>query len=429
VGLLGHESGFAPDGKTFYATSLGTGHVTAVDVTDPKLPVTLWVGEYRSHGLTVSEDGNRAYVAANTGLLILDVSEVQARKPNPQVREVSRLTWDTLTIPQVAIPVTIGGKPFIVEIDEYAGTENSNGPTANGSKVGAARIIDIANEQAPRVVSNIRLEVHQPENRAQLADDPGASNFLQGYAGHYCSVPRRREPGIVACSFIASGLRVFDIRDPYHPTELAYFVAPLSHSSTGGPPSNYAMSGPAFAPERGEIWYSDGNTGFYAVRAAKGVWPFGSRPSGGGGCIGRRSPVGSRNVGRVHLGHTRERMLNRIGPRPVTRGSQAYSWCVTRSSGRITAVFSSARGGARLVITTARRHRNLRRVHRGAGVRRLLRRFPRARRLSRGIYRATPRSRRIFGTRGGKVRFVAVADRSLLRNPAKLRRYLRRAGL
>jgi hypothetical protein len=289
VGLLGHESGFAPDGNTFYATSLGTGQVTAVDVSNPKLPVPLWVGQYRSHGLTVSEDGNRAYVAANSGLIILDVSEVQQRRPNPQVREVSRLTWDTLTIPQVAVPVTIGGRPYLVEIDEYAQDEGSStGPQANGARVGAARIIDIADEKAPRVVSDIRLEVHQPENRAQLAGDPGASSPLQGYSGHYCSVPQREEPGIVACSFIASGLRVFDIRDPEKPKEIAYFVAPLERSSTAGPPSNYAMSAPAFVPKRGEIWYSDGNTGFYAVRVAKGVWPFEAGKKKRRRCVDRR---------------------------------------------------------------------------------------------------------------------------------------------
>jgi hypothetical protein len=287
VGLLGHESGFAPDGNTFYATSLGTGHVTAVDVSNPKQPVPLWVGTVRSHGATISEDGNRLYVAANTGLLILDVSEVQARKPNPQVREVSRLTWDELTIPQVAIPVTIAGKPYLVEIDEYSGTESSTGPASNGSKVGAARIIDISNENAPRVVSNLRLEVHQPENRDAIANDPGASSALQGYAGHYCAVPQRNEPGIVACSFIASGLRVFDIRDPLRPREIAYFVAPNERSSTAGSPSNYAMSGPAFAPERGEVWYSDGNSGFYALRLARAVWPF----PRGTNCADRRAPV------------------------------------------------------------------------------------------------------------------------------------------
>jgi LVIVD repeat len=293
VGLLGHESGFAPDGKTFYATSLATGNVTAVDLSNPKLPVIVWTGQYNSHGLTISEDGNRAYVAAFTGLIVLDVSEVQARKPNPQVREVSRLSWDTLTIPQVAVPVTIGGNPFLVEIDEFStGSDGGQIPQANGSRVGAGRIIDISDEKAPKVVSDIRLEVNQPENRAQIAGDPGANSALQGYAGHYCSVPQRVEPGIVACSFIASGLRVFDIRDPYHPKELAYYTTPKGNpTASPGTASNYAMSSPAFVPERREIWYSDGNTGFYALRMAKGVWPFEAIPNplpGAGRCVDRR---------------------------------------------------------------------------------------------------------------------------------------------
>ena len=286
VGLLGHESGFAPDGNTFYATSLFDGHVTAVDLSNPRAPLPLWVGEFNSHGLSVSDDGNRAYLADSSGLIILDVSEVQARRPNPQVREVSRLTWDILTIPQVAQPVTIDGRDYLVEIDEFSTEKGSQFPVANGERVGAARIIDIEDETAPRVVSNIRLEVNQPEHRAAVMGDPGANDSLQGYAGHYCAVPRRRDPGIVACSFIASGLRVFDIRNPERPKEIAYFTTP----QTGSDSSNYAMSAPAFVPERGEIWYSDGNSGFYALRVTNGVWPF--RGSGGGrpGCRDRRAP-------------------------------------------------------------------------------------------------------------------------------------------
>ena len=34
------------------------------------------------------------------------------------------------------------------------------------------------------------------------------------------------------------------------------------------------MSSPSFVPERSEIWYSDANSGFYALKVAKGVWPF-----------------------------------------------------------------------------------------------------------------------------------------------------------
>jgi hypothetical protein len=428
VGVFGHESGFAPDGRTFYATSLFDGHVTAVDVSDPKLPVPIWVGEYPSHGLTISEDGNRAYLAAlGTGLIILDTSEIQARKPNPQVREVSRLTWDSLTIPQVAIPVTIGGKPFVVEIDEFS-TEQPGGPfpASNGPVVGAARIIDIQDETKPKVVSDIRLAVHQPENRDQLAGDPGASFLAQGYAGHYCEVPRRDEPGIVACSFIVSGMRAFDIRDPYDPKELAYFVAPKGPSSTGGDPSNYAMSAPAFAPERGEIWYSDGNTGFYAVQVDRDVWPFGGRRAGGRGCLARRAPIGPRNVGRVRLGLTRRQLLRRV-PAPRRRTARSWRWCVKGGGGRVSAAFG--RGGrVALVATTAPRHGN-RRVHPGTSARALRRAYPRRRAVGRALVRANPRSPRLLGVRGGRVRYVAVAYPRTIARARALRVYLRYAGV
>jgi len=45
-------------------------------------------------------------------------------------------------------------------------------------------------------------------------------------------------------------------------------------SSQGGSSSAYAMSAPTFVPNRGEIWYSDGNSGFYALHVTNGVWPF-----------------------------------------------------------------------------------------------------------------------------------------------------------
>ena len=65
---------------------------------------------------------------------------------------------------------------------------------------------------------------------------------------------------------------MFDIRDPAHPKEIAYFNKPAPAS--GFPGGAYAMSAPSFVPERGEIRYADGNTGFYVVKVTNGVWPF-----------------------------------------------------------------------------------------------------------------------------------------------------------
>ena len=276
TGVLGHEGNFSPDGNTFWVSSTGGKTLTAVDLTDPSRPLPLWTTtEFVVHGLNVSDDGNRLYFAdlgTPSGLTILDVSQVQRRVANPKAPIVSRLTWDNVSIPQVPIPVKINRHPYLVEVDEFARGVAGSDPKA---PVGAARIIDIADDTQPRVISNMRLEVNQPEARAgDQANDPGARNGLQGYAAHYCAVPRRDEPGVVACSFILSGLRLFDIRDPYHPKEIAYFNAPVPPSRTGGLGSNYDMSGGTFVPERAEIWYSDGNSGFYAIRVTNGVWPF-----------------------------------------------------------------------------------------------------------------------------------------------------------
>ena len=290
LGLIGHEGEFSPDGMTYWVTSPGTSTIVAVGLENPSAPTILGVWkDWSIHGLNISDDGTRFYGAdlgspssggtgGSSGLTVLDVSQVQARVPNPQVSLVSHLTWPTVSIPQTAIPVTITtGKParpqkFLIEVDEFGGED----------AVGAARIINIDDERVPHVVSNLRLEVNNqreddPYTTEGAADDPGADSALAGYDAHYCAVPQRNEPGIVACSFIVSGLRVFDIRDPYNPKEIAYSnqaAPPAAYNPGGGPRAPYAMSGPTFVPERGEIWYSDGNSGFYAVKLTNGVWPF-----------------------------------------------------------------------------------------------------------------------------------------------------------
>jgi len=286
VAVLGHEGSFSPDGKTFWSSSITSG-LTAIDVSNPQLPQPLLTIEgIKPHGLNVSEDGNTLFyadlsgqtVTVNSppidgiqGLTILDVSEVQKRVLNPQVHVLSRLTWASVAAPQTAIPITIHGHPYLAEVDEFANLNGSLSADPN-AVVGAARIIDIADLHRPRAISNIKLAVNTPTYRPKVASDPGMSSDLQGYAAHYCAVPQRTDPGILACTFILSGLRVFDIRDPYHPKEIAYYNAPVH---PGG--SNYAMSAPAFDPGHGQIWYTDGNSGFYSVRVTNGVWPFRSR--------------------------------------------------------------------------------------------------------------------------------------------------------
>ncbi|MGB8652421.1 MAG: hypothetical protein WCD35_17375 [Mycobacteriales bacterium] len=284
LGVLGHESAFSPDGTVFYVSSTSGHTITAIDLTDPKLPHILWFSAtYAAHGMSVSDDGNRLYVADignpdTPGLTILDVSGINKHELNPTVPLVSHLTWPEVSIPQNALPITIKGHPYLVEVDEYSSSTTSVTPDRRGiydasGKVGAARIIDIADEKHPKVISNMRLAVNQPEARTgDQQNDPGAQSPVQGYAAHYCAVPQRTDPTIVACSFIVSGLRVFSIKDPAHPVEIAYFNGPVKPGVDIYHSGAFAMSAPAFVPARHEIWYTDGNSGFYVVRLTKSAF-------------------------------------------------------------------------------------------------------------------------------------------------------------
>lgn len=286
TGILGHESGFSPDGRTFWTAS-STASLVAVDIADPRRPRTIFQ-QYGVvyHGLRFSSDGRTMYVAnigppalnrfSAGGLRIIDVSEVQDRKPRPAIRTLSDLTWRELSIPQAAEPFTRNGHKYLLEVDEYANfdytTLDLNQPDA---PVGAARIINVDDPRRPRVVSDIRLQVHQPWNRrGEQRKDPGAIVPVQGYTAHYCSVPYRTDPKVVACSMNLSGLRVFDIRDLRNPREVAYFNRPvqalqnpLNPVAIGG----YAMSQNAWDVRNRSIWYTDVNSGFYVVRLTNGV--------------------------------------------------------------------------------------------------------------------------------------------------------------
>jgi hypothetical protein len=288
---FGHESGFSPDGNTYWVAG-GQG-IAAVDVTYPKSPHTIWEGNEFAHGLNVSADGNRLYDSdpIDGNLTILDVSQIQARVPAPQVTEISRLRWKTVSIPQNTNPMTIDGKPYLLEFDEFAFRFN---PPTVGDDVGAARIIDIADPAHPRVVSNLRLAVNMAAEHAAAAGDPSplpAPAF--DYTAHYCGIPREVDPEIAVCTFVNSGLRVFNIHDPLHPREVAYYISPPSASSNpGATVADFAMSQPAFDAARRQDWYTDASTGFYNLQLDASVWPnptslpgrSSPASSGGGAC-------------------------------------------------------------------------------------------------------------------------------------------------
>lgn len=270
VGIFGHESGFAPDGLTYYTAAAIPGTLVAVDLTDPTNPsVVMAKAGVHIHGLRLSADGNTMYAAINgtetpgdpSAMSIYDTSEVQRRVTNPQVTLLSTLSWPVRGVAQVAEPVTIKGHRFVVEVDEFSRFPKTFTYDALNT-VGAARVIDVQDPRKPFVVSNLRLEVNETKNRqGDQQNDTNGTSDGSGYAAHYCAVPSSVDPGIVACSFLSSGMRVFDIHDPYHPKEIAYLNRATSSTAVG----------PAFDIAHRQIWYADGK-GFVAFRVTNNAW-------------------------------------------------------------------------------------------------------------------------------------------------------------
>jgi hypothetical protein len=312
--IVGHEGAWAPDGLTYYGGGRTVpNNYYAVDTSDlsrPKLLGTWFVPRVatgaRTHGLSVSDDGLRGYfvsigsinpvtltdpnVPANNGLVIYDLSEFQKRLPNPQPKVVGEVYWKDGATAQHTINVKIRGKPFVISVDE-GGSGGVTSPAQLAAACAAgmppfpmARIIDISDERNPKIVTRIMHEVHDPKNCPQVLPDlVGLSIFT--YGTHYCSVDNRRNATTLACGMFNSGIRVFDIRDPLRPKEIAYFnpagtttASPGSNHSLGG---NWRAGGPDWCSAQlhldakaGTLWSTCQDNGVLALKFRKGVWPF-----------------------------------------------------------------------------------------------------------------------------------------------------------
>jgi hypothetical protein len=272
--------------------------------------ITTWVpGIANVHGMSISDDGNRGYFVslgglsgnpladltdptkpATNGLLIYDLSQIQARVPNPQPRLISKLLWKDGSVAQHTIPVNIGSKPYIIFIDEAGSGGLSSLAQATGACAAGftpfpmARIIDISDETNPAIVSRLMLEIHAVKSCPMvLPDIVGLSTFT--YGSHYCSVDNKQNATTLVCGYFNAGIRVFDIRDPLQPKEIAYYNP--AGVTTASPGSNHVRAGGwvAGGPDwcsaqvhldatKGTLWTTCQDNGLLMLKFTNNVWPF-----------------------------------------------------------------------------------------------------------------------------------------------------------
>jgi hypothetical protein len=101
-------------------------------------------------------------------------------------------------------------------------------------------------------------------------------------------------------------LRIFNISDPLHPREVAYYVSPpKAADENGAMASDFAMSKPAFDPAQREVWYTDGTSGFYVLKLDDAVWPDPTTIPNTTGCVSPTGMLGGTHLGQLTLGETR----------------------------------------------------------------------------------------------------------------------------
>ena len=168
----------------------------------------------------------------------------------------------------------------------------------------------------------------------------------------------------------------------------------------------------ARSPARGaQVWTRAGS--YWPARAP-------SRARASPAALAARSPIGPKSIGRLGLGVTRRRLL--ASPRlaslsATSRSSRRYRYCVKKSRGTVTAVFGTGTK-VELLLATPAKYGN-RGVQPGATLRTAKRRFRGLTRVKgTSVYRFSRRSRRLIGVRKGRVRYVGVASKRVLKTQA-----------
>lgn len=281
-----HNLTLSADGRRVWATM----PLRAADITDPRNPVLLPPIEPQlaaagsvhlqyAHEAWPSDDGTRLYVGGqlvfdNEELLVVDITDWPNRPPR---------VLGATDVPGHSIrPMRIGDRPYLLTSDE-----SILNPTANGCLPdlltpfgGVARpsIVDVRFEDEPRVRGTLELAINHPLNCVtQLLSRVNAS-------AHYHDVDDADDTTFAMVSMWNAGLRIFDVRDPDQPREVAYFnpgqvaselelaLDPLAILGlVSGNGLDRAWAHVRYRPETGHLWLTTATGGFWVLELAPQV--------------------------------------------------------------------------------------------------------------------------------------------------------------
>ncbi len=210
-------------------------------------------------------EGDRAYLPyGEGGAIIADISD----RSRPKI--VSQLLFRGLCSRQGIHTYLPLPRRKLALINDEAINENGQ------ESLNLAGIVDLRDEKEPRLISLFPQPAPPPES--------GLKNFFEKggrFGPHNLHHPNHQpcledRDDITYLTYFNAGLRVYDIRDPRTPKEIAYFIPPDPRERIGTKPSRLvAQTEDVLVDRRGYIYISQKNQGIYVLRL-KAIWSYGT---------------------------------------------------------------------------------------------------------------------------------------------------------
>ena len=221
--------------------------------------------QYVSHEAWPTRDGTKLYLGGQLPtweiFTIVDIADWLRRTPAGQPAGPPRIISQRSGRGHSVRTATIDGKPFVLHSEEsviapgYGCFGEELNPLAGPAE---PWLTDISDETDPRRVSQFGLEINQVENcGAQMRSNVTA-------ATHYHDVDDERRTTFAMVSMWNAGIRVFDVRDPAAPAEVAYFN-PADVDAGPGTRLDKAWGHVRYVGKTGHIWFATEDGGFWVV--------------------------------------------------------------------------------------------------------------------------------------------------------------------
>jgi hypothetical protein len=206
--------------------------------------------------------GDRAYVSwGGGGMVILDVSDIT------RPRFVSRL--------DVSPPFRggyggAGVHSVLPLVDRKIAVVNGeSGPERCAEPLNFAGIIDIADEEHPRLMSIFPNPRPSPGlDFTHYCDKGGRFGPHNSHLPHHSPFMQDRDD-LVYMTWFNAGLRIYDIGDPRQPEEVACFVPPDPHKQIGIFPKTalVTQTEDVLVDSRGYVYITDKNHGIFILES------------------------------------------------------------------------------------------------------------------------------------------------------------------